>query len=146
LPLQRCIGRGGFSADNRRPIALPRAVVGAEPDAIDDVPALVGDVGNVVARFAPALGSLFGTAGGELNEAMSSRWGPRRHRILWCLATGIVFGICLSVWHLVAEGAPSTWSDTLVVGAIVAAIGAAVVVASYALLGDYLRLIRAQLR
>jgi hypothetical protein len=116
----------------------------AEPDAIDDVAALLEDVGNLVGRFAPALGSLFGTAGGKLNQAMSSRWGPRGHRILWCLATAIVFGICLSAWHLVVEGAPSTWSDTLVVGATLAAIGAAVVVASYTLLGDYLRLIRPQ--
>jgi hypothetical protein len=116
----------------------------AEPDAIDDFAALLENVGNLVGRFAPALGSLFGAAGGELNEAMSSRWGPRRHRILWCLATAIVFGICLSAWHLVVEGAPSTWSGTLLVGATLAAIGAAVVVASYALLGDYLRLIRPQ--
>jgi hypothetical protein len=118
----------------------------AEPDAIDDFAALLEDVGNLVARFAPALGSLFGAAGGELNDAMSSRWGPRRHRILWCLATGIVFGICLAAWHILVEGAASTWSDTLVVGAILAAIGAVVVVASYALLGDYLRLIRSQPR
>jgi hypothetical protein len=116
----------------------------AEPDAIDDVAALMEDVGNLVARVAPALGSLFGAAGGELNQAMSSRWGPRRHRILWCLATAMVFGICLSAWHLVVEGAPSTWLGTLLVGATLAAIGAAVVVASYALLGDYLRLIRPQ--
>jgi hypothetical protein len=116
----------------------------AEPDAIDDVAVLLEDVGNLVARVAPALGWLFGAAGGELNQAMSSRWGPRRHRILWCLATAIVFGICLSAWHLVVEGDASTWSDTLVAGATLAAVGAAVVVASYALLGDYLRLIRPQ--
>ena len=116
----------------------------AEPDAIDDVAALLEDVGNLVARVAPALGSLLGAAGGEWNRAMSSRWGPRRHRILWCLATAMVFGICLSAWHLVVEGAPSTWSGTLLVGATLAAVGAAVVVASYALLGDFLRLIRPQ--
>jgi hypothetical protein len=128
----------------RHPDGLTQGGREAEPDAIDDFAALLEDVGNLVARFAPALGSLFGAAGSELNEAMSSRWGPRRHRILWCLATAIVFGICLSAWHLVVEGAASTWSDTLVVGAILAAIGAAVVVVSYALLGDYLRLIRPQ--
>jgi hypothetical protein len=116
----------------------------AEPDAIDDFAVLLEDVGNLVGRLAPALGSLFGAAGRDLNQAMSSRWGLRQHRILWCLATAIVFGICLSAWHLVVEGAPSTWSDTLVVGATLAAIGAAVVVASYTLLGDYLRLIRPQ--
>ena len=57
-----------------------------------------------------------------------------------------LFGICLAAWHILVEGAASTWSDTLVVGAILAAIGAVVVVASYALLGDYLRLIRPQPR
>jgi hypothetical protein len=116
----------------------------AEPDAIDDVAALLEDVGNLLARVAPALGSLLGAVGGELNRAMSSRWGPRRHRVLWCLVTAMVFGICLSAWHLVVEGAPSTWSGTLLVGATLAAVGAAVVVASYGLLGDFLRLIRPQ--
>jgi hypothetical protein len=118
----------------------------AEPDAIDDVAALLDTAGRSLARISSRLGRLLAFAGTALATVGSSRWGPRRHRITWCLGLALSFGAALAAWHGIAEGVPPTGPTAILVGAVFTSAGAVIVVVSYACLGTYLRLIRPERR
>jgi hypothetical protein len=140
------------SARLRSPGGEPRAGWGAaddhqadqpaEPDALDDLAVLLETTGRSLARSNEGGGRLLASVGTAVATVASARWGPRRHRVAWCLALGLGFGVMLAAWHGIAEGAPDHWPTALLVGAVFASVGAAIVVVSYACLGTYLRLIR----
>ncbi len=118
----------------------------AEPDALDDVAGLLQTAGRSLARWSRRIGGLLAWGGTTVAAVAASRWGPRRHRLAWCLALALGFGAALAAWHGIAEGASAHWSTQLLVGAVFASAGAAIVVVSYACLGTYLRLIRPEPR
>jgi hypothetical protein len=73
-----------------------------------------------------------------------SRFSPRRHPWAFCAIVAAVFGAAFSTWHSLAEGLAPDPGIALLVWSLYAGITAAWVVAGYALLGRYLRLIRSE--
>lgn len=118
----------------------------AEPDALDDISALLETAGRSVAPSSRRLGRLLSTAGATVAAVASAAWGPRRHRVAWCMGLALGFGAALAAWHGLAEGVPARWTGGLAVSAVFTVVGAAIVVVSYACLGTYLRLIRPERR
>ena len=133
----RCREAGAYAA--------VRSVLPEESDAFDDIVIFLADAGVIVGRRFAWLGTEFTTAAHRLDATLrGSRFSPRRHPWAFCTVVAAVFGAAFSTWHSLAEGLAPDPGSALLVWSLYAGPTATWVVAGYALLGRYLRLIRGE--
>jgi hypothetical protein len=108
---------------------------GTEPDVLDDLLGLAGDVAGSVPRLRPAVRRVVDTVSGFLDR---SKLSPRRHPIAFGFAVAVVAGMAYAVWHAIVEG---PWASPFVVVLFATLVGAGVL-AVYAATLRPLRLLR----
>ena len=113
-----------------------------EADAFDDLLAFLTRPRALLGNRARAVSRSLDLAADVLRAFVESpRWSPRRHTIGFPVMVAVAFGVGFSAWHSLAEGAAGPLGG-LMVGTLYGIIAAVIVLASYALLGRFLRIVR----
>lgn len=108
---------------------------GTEPDVLDDLLGLAGDVASSVPRLRPPVRRAVDVVSDFLDR---SKLSPRRHPFAFGITVAVVAGLGYDVWHAIVEG---PWASPFVVVLFATLVGAGVL-AVYAATLRPLRLLR----